>query len=235
MARAKGNKGPRLVVRPLERTDWPAIEKLFGERGACGGCWCMAWRLAQKTWEAQKGEANRRALKKLVTSGRASGVLAFACGEPIAPGEPGFPGEPNTKSEPGFPGEPVGPGEAASAEPIGWCSVAPRADFAGLASRRALATDWDECTWSVTCFFIARDWRGRGVASKLLEEAIALAHARGASRIEGYPAPLPKSGEALPSAFAWTGVPKLFEQAGFERSRSTPGKRPIYVHGLARR
>ena len=24
---------------------WPALEQLFGEHGACGGCWCMFWRI----------------------------------------------------------------------------------------------------------------------------------------------------------------------------------------------
>ena len=24
---------------------WPDFEKLFGEKGAYGGCWCMWWRI----------------------------------------------------------------------------------------------------------------------------------------------------------------------------------------------
>ncbi len=78
MARAKAAGRAELRVRPLEPRDWPALERLFGARGACAGCWCMAWRVPHKTWAAQKGEKNRRALKRLVESGRATGVLAFA-------------------------------------------------------------------------------------------------------------------------------------------------------------
>lgn len=76
---------PPLVTRPLARDDWPAIERLFGANGACGGCWCMWWRVPMggRTWDAAKGEPNRRAFRALVESGRASGLLAFAQDEPV--------------------------------------------------------------------------------------------------------------------------------------------------------
>ena len=117
---------------------------------------------------------------------------------------------------------------------IGWCSAAPRADFAGLGTKRSLATDWDAHTWSVTCFFIAKGWRAKGVGGKLLRAAVDLARARGATRIEGYPALPPKAGGELPAAFAWTGLPQLFERSGFDRLTRTPGKRPIYVRRFAK-
>jgi GNAT superfamily N-acetyltransferase len=63
----------------LRRDDWPVIETLFGANGACGGCWCMWWRVPMggKTWDAAKGAPNRRAFRALVESGEASGVIAF--------------------------------------------------------------------------------------------------------------------------------------------------------------
>ncbi|GAA4868123.1 GNAT family N-acetyltransferase [Luteimonas vadosa] len=74
-----------IATRPLARTDWPAIESLFGDNGACGGCWCMWWRVPMggKAWEAAKGAPNRAAFRALVESGRACGVLAHAGGEPV--------------------------------------------------------------------------------------------------------------------------------------------------------
>ncbi len=123
----------------------------------------------------------------------------------------------------------------AGGEAVGWCSAAPRADFAGLASKRSLATAWDERTFSVTCFFIARGWRGKRIAERLLRAAVQLARERGATTIEGYPAATPEDGGRLPAAFAWTGLPRIFERCGFERLRETPGKRPIYVRRLTRR
>ena len=60
------------------------LEALFGERGACGGCWCMWWRLKRSRFNEQKGEGNRRALKGLVDSGATPGILAYADGAPVA-------------------------------------------------------------------------------------------------------------------------------------------------------
>jgi GNAT superfamily N-acetyltransferase len=75
----KGEKGATLRVRELRRSDWPHIKALFGSNGACGGCWCMSWRITPhgKTWQNATGDPNRRAFKQLVESGKAHGILAF--------------------------------------------------------------------------------------------------------------------------------------------------------------
>jgi GNAT superfamily N-acetyltransferase len=77
--------GDRIRTRPLRHDDWPVIERLFGANGACGGCWCMWWRVPMggKAWVAAKGEPNRRAFRTLVESGTASGVLAFEGEVPV--------------------------------------------------------------------------------------------------------------------------------------------------------
>ncbi|MBL8174073.1 MAG: GNAT family N-acetyltransferase [Bryobacterales bacterium] len=62
---------------------WPDLERLFGERGACGGCWCMWWRLSRAEWNAAKGEANRQAFRQIVHAGPAPGVLAYRDGDPV--------------------------------------------------------------------------------------------------------------------------------------------------------
>ena len=55
---------------------------LFGERGACGGCWCMSWRLKRSHYEKQKGPRNKAAFRKIVATGPAPGVLAYSDGKP---------------------------------------------------------------------------------------------------------------------------------------------------------
>jgi GNAT superfamily N-acetyltransferase len=119
-------------------------------------------------------------------------------------------------------------------EPVGWCSFGPRGDFPALERSRVLQTDWTPTTWSVTCFFIPTKHRGKGVATAMLEAAVALARDRGATAIEGYPQKMLASGEPLPGPFAWTGVPALFEHCGFERINPGEG-RPIYLKKLAGR
>jgi GNAT superfamily N-acetyltransferase len=72
-----------LEIHPATAERWPDLEALFGERGACGGCWCMWYRLPRAGYEQAKGAANRRALQDLVTSGPVPGLLAYADGQPV--------------------------------------------------------------------------------------------------------------------------------------------------------
>ncbi|UCD89149.1 MAG: GNAT family N-acetyltransferase [Desulfobacterales bacterium] len=67
----------KLSFQPLTKTHWNDFVELFGERGACGGCWCMLWRLSRKEFEAQKGAGNKRAMKAIVDSGDVPGILAY--------------------------------------------------------------------------------------------------------------------------------------------------------------
>jgi GNAT superfamily N-acetyltransferase len=77
-------KKPLLKFRPATAARWSDLEGLFGERGACGGCWCMFWRLPRKEWEAKRGSGNKNALRKIVANSRTPpGVLAYAGKEPI--------------------------------------------------------------------------------------------------------------------------------------------------------
>jgi len=73
-----------LVLKPLTPETWDDFEALFGEKGACGGCWCMSWRLAASEFESQKGEANKKAMRAIVDSGEVPGLIAYADGKPAA-------------------------------------------------------------------------------------------------------------------------------------------------------
>jgi GNAT superfamily N-acetyltransferase len=85
-----------LEFHPLTPARWSDFEQLFGPRGACGGCWCMWWRLPRAEFERQKGEGNRQAMRALVEAGEVPGLLAYADGVPagwcaVAPRE-SYPG-----------------------------------------------------------------------------------------------------------------------------------------------
>jgi GNAT superfamily N-acetyltransferase len=69
---------------PLTAERWTDFEKLFGKRGACGGCWCMWWRLKRSEFERQKGEGNREAIKRIVDSGKVPGILAYVSNQAVA-------------------------------------------------------------------------------------------------------------------------------------------------------
>lgn len=76
-------KVSELAFYPLTSERWVDLEKLFGKQGACGGCWCMWWRLKRSQFMQQKGEGNKRALKSLVDKGEIPGILAYTNSEPI--------------------------------------------------------------------------------------------------------------------------------------------------------
>src|SRR5262245_53947866 len=72
----------RLSFYPLTSDRCADLDKIFGERGACGGCWCMTWRLSRSQFEAQKGRINRRSFRKIVEK-RSPGILAYQDNQPV--------------------------------------------------------------------------------------------------------------------------------------------------------
>jgi GNAT superfamily N-acetyltransferase len=73
-----------LAFHPLTSDRWADFETLFGENGACGGCWCMWFLLTNKEFEGAKGEPNRRAMKARVEAGEEPGLMAYVDGQPAA-------------------------------------------------------------------------------------------------------------------------------------------------------
>lgn len=150
----------------------------------------MFWRLSRAEFEKKKGAANKRALKRLVESGKPPGMIAYVEGQPA-----------------------------------GWCAIAPRKEYPALDRSRILAPVDERPVWSISCFFVAKEFRQKGITVPLLEAAIKFASSRGARTVEGYPHDLGKN--KLPAAFVWNGLLPTFARAGFtEVARRTP-KRPI--------
>jgi GNAT superfamily N-acetyltransferase len=77
------NKDLNLRIYSLDTSRWNDLEALFGERGACGGCWCMSWRLQKSKFERYKGEANKLLMRTLVEKNEKIGVIAYIDGKPI--------------------------------------------------------------------------------------------------------------------------------------------------------
>jgi GNAT superfamily N-acetyltransferase len=184
----------KIEFAPVTSERWADLEALFGERGACGGCWCMAWRLARSRFEAQKGAGNRKALRKLVREGPPPGILAYRDGRPI-----------------------------------GWCAIAPRECYPALDRSRVMARVDDKPVWSVTCLFVEKSARQRGVSRKLLQAAAAFARSQGARLVEGYPV---EPGQRLPDPFVWTGLASAFRSAGFREVARRSKTRPIMRRAL---
>ena len=72
-----------LKFHQLTPERWVDLEKLFGQHGATGGCWCMWWRLPRSEFMQQRGEGNKKAFKKIIDSGKVPGILAYVEGQPV--------------------------------------------------------------------------------------------------------------------------------------------------------
>jgi GNAT superfamily N-acetyltransferase len=113
----------------------------------------------------------------------------------------------------------------ADGEPVAWCAIAPREVYVQLQRSRVLKPIDTEPVWSVSCLFVTRGYRRRGVSVALLREAGTFAASQGARIVEGYPVE-PYSGK-MPDAFAWTGTVAAFRAAGFKEAARGSPKRPI--------
>ena len=129
-------------------------------------------------------------------------------------------------------GAPTGLVAYAGDEPVGWVAVAPRDDYPGLDRSRTLKPVDDRAVWSVTCFFVTRAHRRRGVSVKLLEAAAREARAHGAECLEGYPVE-PKK-DSVPDLFVFTGLAGAFRKAGFREVARRSETRPIMRRELKR-
>ena len=175
--------------QPLTKKNWKDFEQLFGPKGACGGCWCMTWRLKATEYERMKGDANKKAMKDLVNKS-APGIIAYN-----------------------------------ENQPVGWCAVAPRKEYIRLETSRVLKPVDDKEVWSISCFFIAKEFRNRGLSVKLLNSAADFAFSKGATIVEGYP--LESKKDKMPDVFAWTGFSSVFMKAGFKEVARRSETRPI--------
>ncbi|MFA7418678.1 MAG: GNAT family N-acetyltransferase [Melioribacteraceae bacterium] len=185
----------KLTYKPLTTKNWKDFETLFGDRGACGGCWCMAWRLKSSQFEKQKGSGNKKAMRNLVEAKEQIGIIAYV-----------------------------------GKIPVGWCSFAPREKYLRLEKSKVLAPIDDVPVWSITCFFMAKEYRKKGISTELLKSVVEFCKKKKVKILEGYPT-VPYS-NSIPAAFAWTGIPSAFAKAGFVEATRRSKTRPIMRYYL---
>jgi len=108
--------------------------------------------------------------------------------------------------------------------PVGWVAIGPREVYPRLAGSRILAPVDDRPVWSITCFYVARSHRGRGVARALAAAAVRHARAQGARIVEAYPVDSPKRSA---DPFVYTGPAGTFAGLGFREVARRSRTRPI--------
>jgi GNAT superfamily N-acetyltransferase len=108
---------------------------------------------------------------------------------------------------------------------IAWCAFAPREDFPKLERSRIHKRIDNQAVWSIPCFFIHKDFRRQGISVRLLQAVIRYARSRNIGTIEAYPTIPTKS--PLPDSFAWIGLYRSFEKAGFRIVDRKSKNRPM--------
>ena len=108
---------------------------------------------------------------------------------------------------------------------IAWCALAPREDFIKLEKSRVHKRIDDEPVWSIPCLFVDKNFRKQGVSIELLKAVTVYANQNKIKVVEAYPT-IPTQ-EKLPDAFAWIGLYKSFERAGFRIVDQTSKSRPM--------
>lgn len=110
------------------------------------------------------------------------------------------------------------------ADPVGWCAVEPRTEYARLLRNNRVPWDGrnedkaDGGVWAVTCFVTRTGFRKRGIASALTRAAADFAEQRGARAVEGYP----MTTKEVILGELHVGTVGMFARAGFtEVSRPT--------------
>jgi GNAT superfamily N-acetyltransferase len=179
-----------LSFHPLTQKLWRDFELLFGRNGACGGCWCMYWKLRGKEFSENTGNTARQMQKAVVDSKVVPGLLAYSEGYPV-----------------------------------GWIAVEPRSAYPKLAHSRILKPVDDEPVWSITCFFVEKKHRRKGITVELLKAAVEHVKTQGGKIVEGYPVDTQQSQS---DAFIYTGTASAFKQAGFKEVARNSSTRPIF-------
>jgi len=179
-------KDMKLKIRPLTSELWPALEDLFGPLGACGGCWCMYWRIGA-VYKRRPKEKNKADFRQVVKKGPPPGLLAFD-------------------------------GDLA----VGWCQITPRADLPHMDHVWQQKRVDEVAVWSISCLYVRKSYRKKGVARILIEAAMKAARRAGAPAIEGYPFDRSVSPSSTSTGFATT-----YEKLGFTTVARHIPARPI--------
>lgn len=168
-----------LRFESLTAANWKQFEILMGDKGGCGNCWCMYFRLPYKEFQENKPGGNKELIKQLVKKGLPQGLIASLDGQPV-----------------------------------GWIALAPREDYMKLENSRVFKRIDDKPVWSITCFFIKKEFRHKGLSQQLIKAAIDYAKKKKIRTLEAYPA-IPYA-EKVPHPFLWVGVLSSFIKNGFK-------------------
>lgn len=183
-----------LSIRPLTAKRWPDLVALFGRPGLSVARGCFCM------YYRRSGKHERPPGVTYSESNKKA--LRALVDRGVVPGLLGYDGK----------------------RAVGWVSLGPREDYAKLRRSSVMKPVDDEPVWSIVCFVVDPEARGRGVAEAMLKGAIAWARARRVKLLEAYPCDKPA--RAADDSM-WFGAKTMFDRAGFTEVARRKPMRPV--------
>lgn len=181
-----------ITIEPATADRFDDAEHALTGGGDGRSCQCQWWMITNTEWQNTTKEQRERMLRDEVGAGPPPALIAYVDGEAA-----------------------------------GWVRVGPRTRQIRLGRTRAFTESsqepWDDdAVWTVSCFVVRKEHRGKGLNARLLEAAIDYARDSGARVIEAYPLD-PNAGRKIAVNELYHGVLSTFQDAGFrEVARPKP-------------
>lgn len=101
---------------------------------------------------------------------------------------------------------------------VGWCQFGPTAELPRIKLKKDYQNGLEDLPdWRITCFFVDREYRGKGVADAALAGALEEIARLGGGVVESYPEDTEE--RKVSGSFLYNATLGLFERHGFERTR----------------
>ena len=101
---------------------------------------------------------------------------------------------------------------------VGWCQFGSTDELPRIKSKRAYLDGLTNLPdWRITCFFVDREYRSKGVAAAALGGALREIARLGGGIVESYPEDV--EGRSVSGSFLHNATVSMFEREGFQRSR----------------
>ncbi|MGI5163089.1 GNAT family N-acetyltransferase [Spirillospora sp. CA-253888] len=113
----------------------------------------------------------------------------------------------------------------ADGEPVGWVGLGDRSEYPRLGRSPVTKPLDDAPAWVITCLYVRRGHRRRGLQAKMIAAACDFAAGHDQKIVEGFPVE-PAPGRAAGPDNAMTGIASAFREAGFTEVERRRKDRP---------
>jgi GNAT superfamily N-acetyltransferase len=96
---------------------------------------------------------------------------------------------------------------------VAWCQFGPPQELPNIYHRKEVESKMTKPDWRITCIFVDKDYRKKGLSFFALNGALELIKDLGGGIVESYPQDT--EGRKVSNSFLYNGTREIFEKAGF--------------------